>query len=61
MLGDTETAHKRKCLCDLTQDESGEGPLLGRIERAQRVPRGMASEHVVRREGVKAKAGDTGT
>ena len=39
----------------------GQGRLVGRIERAQRVPHRRASEAVATRQGIKAKAGDTGT
>lgn len=33
----------------------------GHTERVQRLPHRKAFEHVVRREGIKAKAGDIGT
>ena len=39
----------------------GQVRLVGRLERAQRVPHRRASERTATYEGIKAKAGDTGT
>ena len=39
----------------------GQVPPVGRIERAQRLPHRKAFERTATYEGIKAKAGDTGT
>ena len=41
--------------------KAGQVPLTGRTGRAQRLPHRRASERTATYEGIKAKAGDTGT
>lgn len=61
MLGDHETVPGRQCPGDLVARESGSVPPVGRFERAQRLPHRKAFERAATYEGIKAKAGDTGT